>query len=156
MVLAITREPEWEALCLALGRSDLLVDQRFADNVLRVAHREELIEELEKTTAAMERYELEKRLRGVGVPAAAVQSLAEFDSNPQTRDLKVILQVDQPGVGEYTVTNTPILFSKTPVDPNAPAAGHPGAHTLEILGGLGYSQSEIDSLIGSGAVHQAV
>lgn len=55
--------PEWEALCLALGRSDLLVDQRFADNVLRVAHREELIEELEKTTAAMERYELEKRLR---------------------------------------------------------------------------------------------
>lgn len=156
VVLAITREPEWEALCLALGRGDLLVDQRFADNVLRVAHREELIEELEKTTAAMERYELEKRLRGVGVPAAAVQSLAEFDSNPQTRDLQVIMQVDQPGVGEYTVTNTPILFSKTPVDPNAPAAGHPGAHTLEILGGLGYSQSEIDSLIGSGAVHQAV
>lgn len=74
--------------------------------LLRVVHREELIEELEKTTAAMERYELEKRLRGVGVPAAAVQSLAEFDSNPQTRDLQVIMQVDQPGVGEYTVTNT--------------------------------------------------
>ena len=121
-----------------------------------MSHRDDLIEELEKTTAAMERYELEKRLRGVGVAAAAVQSLAEFDSNPQTRELHVIEKVNQPGVGEYTVTNTPVLFSKTPVDPDAPAAGHPGEHTLEILGKLGYSQSEIDSLIGSGAVHQAV
>ena len=156
VVIAVTKEPEWEALCLAIGRGDLLVDQRFADNALRVSHRDDLIEELEKTTAAMERYELEKRLRGVGVAAAAVQSLAEFDSNPQTRELHVIEKINQPGVGEYTVTNTPVLFSKTPVDPDAPAAGHPGEHTLEILGKLGYSQSEIDSLIGSGAVHQAV
>lgn len=84
-----------------------------------------------------------------------MQSLQEFDNNPQTKALNVITKINQLGVGEYTVTNTPILFSKTPVNPDASAAGFPGANSVEILSGLGYSQEKIDSLLAEGAVHQA-
>lgn len=118
-------------------------------------NRDALIVELEKTTSVMGRYDMENKLCAVGVPAAAVQSLQEFDSNPQTKSLNVITSIHQKGVGDYVVTNTPVLFSKTPVDPNASAAGHPGEHSVEILQQLGYGQDRIDSLLAEGAVHQA-
>ena len=155
IVVAVTREEEWQALCKTLGLDALVSDPRFANNELRVQNRDALIAELEKATSSMGRYDLEHALGKAGVPAAAVQSLQEFDNNPQTKSLNVITKINQLGVGEYTVTNTPIQFSKTPVDPDSSAAGSPGAHSREILSGLGYSQQKIDSLIADGAVHQA-
>lgn len=155
IVLAVSRESEWTALCGALGLAALTADPRFSDNEARVRNRNALIEALETVTRTMGRYELETLLSGAGVPAAAVQSLQEFHLQPQTGTLDVITEIQQEGVGTYTVTNTPIRFSRTPVDPNASAAGHPGAHSREILQGLGYSPERIEALLASGAVHQA-
>lgn len=155
VVIAVRKEEEWKTLCNTLGLDALTEDPRFASNEKRVANRDALIAELEKATSAMGRYDIENKLCAVGVPAAAVQSLQEFDNNPQTKALNVITKINQLGVGEYTVTNTPILFSKTPVNPDASAAGFPGANSVEILSGLGYSQEKIDSLLAEGAVHQA-
>lgn len=155
VVLAVTKEEEWAALCRTLGLDALVADQRFCNNELRVQNRDALIVELEKATSVMGRYDIEKKLLEAGVPAAAVQSLQEFYNNPQTKTLNVITQVNQLGVGEYTVTNTPILFSKTPVNPDASAPGFPGANSREILTELGYSAERIESLLADGAVHQA-
>lgn len=155
VVIAVRKEEEWKTLCNTLGLDALTEDPRFASNEKRVANRDALIAELEKATSAMGRYDIENKLCAGGVPAAAVQSLQEFDNNPQTKALNVITKINQLGVGEYTVTNTPILFSKTPVNPDASAAGFPGANSVEILSGLGYSQEKIDSLLAEGAVHQA-
>lgn len=155
VVIAVKSEEEWGKLCHTLGLQELAADPRFATNELRVQNRDALIVELEKTTSVMGRYDMENKLCAVGVPAAAVQSLQEFDSNPQTKSLNVITSIHQKGVGDYVVTNTPVLFSKTPVDPNASAAGHPGEHSVEILQQLGYGQDRIDSLLAEGAVYQA-
>lgn len=155
LVLAVSQESEWTALCGALGLASLAADPRFSDNEARVKNRDALIQEVERATKGMGRYELEAALSEAGVPAAAVQSLQEFHRQPQTETLDVITQIQQEGVGTYTVTNTPIRFSRTPVAPNASAAGHPGAHSREILQGLGYGQERIDALLSSGAVHQA-
>lgn len=155
IVLAVTQESEWAALCDTLGAPGLASDPRFADNAARVQNRDALIQEIERITGDMGRYELEAALRKAGVPAAAVQSLQEFHMQPQTGRLNVITQIEQDGVGPYTVTNTPIRFSRTPLDPNASAAGHPGEHSREILEGLGYAPERVEALLASGAVHQA-
>lgn len=155
IVLAVTQESEWAALCDTLGAPELASDPRFTDNAARVQNRDALIQEIERITGDMGRYELEAALRKAGVPAAAVQSLQEFHMQPQTGRLNVITQIEQDGVGPYTVTNTPIRFSRTPLDPNASAAGHPGEHSREILEGLGYAPERVEALLASGAVHQA-
>lgn len=155
VVLAVTGESEWAALCAALGRPDLVSDPRFSDNERRLEHRTALTAELEAETAKRGRYDLEALLNRAQVPAAAVQSLAEFDQNPQTQALKVITKINQPGVGVYTATSTPMLFSKTPVDPHAEGPNYPGSHSADVLRGIGYSQAEIDALLESGAVCQA-
>lgn len=154
-VIAVNREEEWLALCDAFELADLAEDPRFLDNQSRSENREALVEELEKVTSAMGRYDIEKTLREVGVPAAAVQTLGEFAKNSQTKELGVITKIHQPGVGEYTAVNTPIRFSKTPVNPDAEAAGFPGAHSREVLATLGYSQEKIDELVASGAIYQS-
>lgn len=155
VVIAVTKHDVWAALCHVLGLEALVTDARFCNNELRVQNRDALIAELEKATRTMGRYDLEKKLSEAGIPAAAVQSLQEFDNNPQTKTLNVITKINQLGVGEYTVTNTPILFSKTPVNPNASAASSPGADSREILERLGYSSEKIDQLLADGAIHQA-
>ena len=155
VVITVTKEEEWHSLCDSLGLSLLVTDPRFISNELRLNNREALILELEQVTSAMGRYEIEKLLREAGVPAAAVQTVVEFLSASQTKELEVVAKINQPGVGDYLAVNTPIRFSKTPVDPNAEAASFPGAHTREVLESIGYSQEKIDELIDSGAVYQA-
>ncbi|MDR0425002.1 MAG: CoA transferase [Clostridiales Family XIII bacterium] len=154
-VIAVTREAEWHALCEALGLSRLIDDPRFRDNESRLRDRDSLTAEIEGVTASMGRHEIEEKLRGAGVPAAAVQTIAEFINDPRTRELDVVAEIDQPGVGGYTAVNTPIRFSKTPVNPSAEAPSFPGAHSVEVLAGLGYSRDKIDELLKGGAVHQS-
>ena len=154
--IAVTKEEEWVSLCNTLGLSSLAEDPRFSGNEARLKNRELLVTELEAVTSSMGRSEIETKLCQAGVPAAAVQTVAEFVNNPQTRELEVIAQVNQPGVGEYTALNTPIRFSKTPVNPDAEAPSFPGAQSREILNDLGYDQEKIDELIDSGAICQAV
>ncbi len=154
-VLGVTTEPQWRALCSALNLPGLAQDARFADNAARLQNRDALIVELEEVTSTMGRYEIETRLLAEGVPAAAVQTLAEFANNPQTRELGIITRINQPGMGEYVAVNTPMSFSKTPANSQAPAAGHPGSHSLEVLYGLGYPQDRIRTLLDSGVVQQA-
>lgn len=155
VVIAVSKEEEWIALCDALGLSALAKDLRFCDNDARVRNRDALVTELEAATSSMGRYDIEKKLREASVPGAAVQTLGEFINNPQTKELDVITTVNQPGVGDYTAVNTPIRFSKTPVDPHAEAPSFPGAHSIEILTNLGYSQEKIEELIDSGAIYQS-
>lgn len=154
IVLAVTEEEQWKVLCKVLDARELIEDQRFSDNEARVANKEQLIEALDKKTGNFERYALEKSLCDAGVPASAVQTLAEFANNPQTKELNVITQIYQEDTGEYTATNTPITFSKMKIDPNQEAAGHPGEHSREVLKKIGYSDEVIETLLEKGVVSQ--
>lgn len=154
LVLAVTRQEEFEALCRVLGKPELAKDPRFADNSARVQNREALIEEIQSVTSQQGRYDLEKRLAAAGVPAAAVQSLREFDEDPKSQKLHVIEKIHQEGVGAYTVSNTPIRFSRTPVDPDHSAPSFPGSNSREVLTALGYQPEKIEELLASGAIHQ--
>lgn len=154
LVLAVTRQEEFEALCRVLGKPELAKDPRFADNNARVQNREALIEEIQSVTSQQGRYDLEKRLAAAGVPAAAVQSLREFDEDPKSQGLHVIETIHQEGVGAYTVSNTPIRFSRTPVDPDHSAPSFPGSNSREVLTALGYQPEKIEELLASGAIYQ--
>lgn len=151
-VIAVNTEKQWQALCDALELSDLASDPRFDRNENRIKNRDSLIAELEKVTSTVGKYQIEKTLRQVGVPASAVQTLEEFVNDPQTKELDVIATIDQPGVGTYTAVNTPICFSKTPVNPHGEAPSYPGAQSREVLQELGYPPEKIQKLFDDGAI----
>lgn len=146
VVIATSTEKEWQALCRVLGADDLAYNVQFSSNQLRVKNRDELNKILGQYTEKIGRYELEKRLVVEGVPCSAVQSLMEFDENPQTKKLGIIVSVQQKEVGTSVVTNTPIYFSETPVQPDRSAPARPGYDSREILTTIGYSREKIDQL----------
>lgn len=155
-VVDVKTENEWEAFCNALGMNELKANPLFETNALRVENRNLLIEEIEKVTITLEKYEIEKALIGKSVPSSVVQTMGEFINSPQTKELDIIVEIDQPFVGRYMAVNTPIKFSKTPVSPYAEAASFPGSHSREVLNNLGYSEEKINALLESGAISQAV
>ncbi len=155
IAVAITKEEEWKRFCMAMGLEELLGDERFACNEERNANREVLIEAIELATIKQCKADMEKKLKDVMVPASVVQTVVEFLNIPQTKELDVAVEIEQPTVGKMMAINTPIKFSKTPVDPYNPASNFPGAQSIEILREAGYTEERINELLESGAVHQA-
>ena len=62
----------------------------------------------------------------------------------------LVIETEHPGAGLLRQTRAPARFNGTPLDTPAPAPAL-GAHTAEVLGEAGLTQTEIAALIDTGA-----
>ena len=146
VVFAVTSEKTWQKFCSLLGLDHLAKDPRFADNAKRVQNRAALIEEIEKKTKTMGRFEMEKLLASNNVPTGAVMSVPEVMLAMHTQDTGMLQVMDQEGIGKLFTTGIPMHFSKTP---GAIRRGAPmlGQHSKEILKEAGFAEDAIGRLI---------
>jgi crotonobetainyl-CoA:carnitine CoA-transferase CaiB-like acyl-CoA transferase len=149
--LACGNQTFWGKLCQALGLEPLADDPRFASWLLRLDNREALLPLLEKTFASEPREHWLRVLAAHDIPAAPVQSLADFMDDPAVRHHAMIREYQHPDVGPLRLIGQPLVFSDTPpIDPGPPPAL--GQHTDEILGELGYDAAAITDLRTRGVV----
>jgi len=81
IVVCAANDGLFGVLCTVLGRPQLVGDPRFADNAGRVAHRDQLSEQLEAALAAAPAGDWLDRLGAAGVPSSAVAGVgAALDS----------------------------------------------------------------------------
>ena len=140
----------WELLCRAMGREELIDDERFIDNAARMRDVPGLEEELEKTfTTNTTAYWVELLGEG-GVPAGPVLDMAEVWSNEQVAARGMDVVLDHPAAGPVHNIGNPVKMSGTPPR-HETAAPLLGEHTDEILEFAGYSAEEIAGLHASGA-----
>jgi crotonobetainyl-CoA:carnitine CoA-transferase CaiB-like acyl-CoA transferase len=135
----------WQRLAPALGRPDLAADARFATNIERVRHRQELEAALEEAIAGHEREPLLKILEEAGVPATPVNTVDQVMTDPQTAARGIIERIVHPKLGEIPVVGTPVKFSRMQPGVRAPAPLR-GEHTDAVLAEYGYSAAEIAAL----------
>ncbi len=62
----------------------------------------------------------------------------------------MVVAVDHPVAGRVETLGLPVKFSGTPGGVRGPAPTL-GQHTREVLAEFGYSEAEVEALIGSGA-----
>ena len=114
----------WEAFCKVVGRADLLGDARFHNAPARVAHREALTEEVEKTleTATTEHW---MGLLAGTVPVAPVHDVAGALTNPFAHEVGMLNVVDHPGTENgLTMLSSPIRVNgRRGPDRRAPLLG---------------------------------
>ena len=130
----------WVKLCTAINREDLIPRQYVSS-----PDKEEVLEDLRQVFCTKNRDEWFDILSNADVPVGKVLSVNEVASDPNVKHRQMIFDYEHPRFGKMTQISFPIRLSDTPWEFRLPAASL-GEHTDDVLGGLGYSQAEIESL----------
>jgi len=148
--ICVSTEAIWERFCEAVGHPELLKEPKFANNELRVEHRDELEPLIERAFLEGGRTFWLEKLEATDVPCAAVNSLEEVLTHPQLKHRELVKNLQTP-LGELKLFDFPVRLSKTPGQLKKPPPKL-GEHTDSILRELDYSEAEIKTLREEGAI----
>ena len=127
LAVAVGNDGQFRLLCKAIGDDAIADDERFATNPARVAHRDELVRQLETRLGARPAAEWVALLRAVGVPCGPVNDVAAAFADAQRLGLEPV--VEQPGDdgdddgddgGEVRSVASPLKLSWAPVSYRRP------------------------------------
>jgi crotonobetainyl-CoA:carnitine CoA-transferase CaiB-like acyl-CoA transferase len=151
--IAANKQEQFEALCRALHREELIEDPRFLTREDRKRNRDLLRSELEISLKAKSATDWDAVLLDTGVPAAPVVSVPEALASEQIEHRGLISEVPLPASrgGTIRVVGLPTHVDGSPVAASSPPP-RLGQHTDEVLAGLGYTTEQIDELRHQGAV----
>ena len=147
--LAAVSDAQWATFCQILGLDDLRADPRYASNNTRVTLRAELLATLRMRLAAYEAADLAARFEAAGLPFAPIrkpEELFEDEHLVATGALADITLPDGPCAGQLAKTTLfPFTLNgeRLGVRMSPPTAGQ---HTDDLMHGLGYTASEVESL----------
>ena len=142
---------DWDKLCTAMDRPDLLADGRFSTAPLRREHSQELALLLDEEFTRRDMEEWERRFFAHDVLYGSVPSTQEVARDPRMVEQGVFVDFEEMPI---RTINSPLQVSGCrKVSPRTiPGIGE---HTREILEELEYDDGEIEGLFSSGTIAQA-
>lgn len=151
IMAAANNDQLFRRLCEALGVPELVEDERFKTNPLRVQNRDELHDLLEAVFKTNDALTWEKILVEAGVPCSRVQTLDQVAEDPQAHALGMFHTLQHPVLGEMKQVNLPFTLNRQrSLKHEAPP--EVGQHTDEILAAIGYDAERIAALKADGVI----
>ena len=147
----VISDKEWRGMCRALGREDLMEDERFSTAQARTRNVRERKEITLKEIANWTSREILARLNAHDVPSAPLLRRTELLDNEQIVASESIERHQYEGFGEVSQARPAAQFDKTPSEVRGPAPKL-GEHTRKVLSELGYSEAEARVLVEDGVV----
>ncbi len=152
VVLTVTSDEEWVALCGVIGRPELARDEQYATVESRCAHHDEIDGIIEGWTRSLEHQEAARLLRAAGVPAGPILDVSELYDDPHLQARGFFETVEDTEAGRHRYIGRPFRLLGTPLGTYRPAPLL-GEHNGFVLGSLlGMSQAEIDALEAKGVI----
>ncbi len=142
VVVGAFHRASWRQLCAALGREDLVADEKFKENWDRVKNRKELIATLELLFLTRTRQEWLDHFARYDVMAAPVLSIKESMAFFADRMEGLIIETEHQKLGTLREIRAPITFSSGPATVRR-AAPTLGQHTAERLRKTGFDDQQI-------------
>ena len=145
MIASPARKPMWAALLKAVGRLDLMEDPRLDDPDQAVLATHEINGVIDAWTQQHTKFEVMKILGEVGVPASACFNAVDLYADEHLRQREMIVTVEHPDRGRFTLPGCPVKLSDSPVDFRA--APLLGQHNTEVYSQFfGYSDQDLAEL----------
>ena len=141
----------WDRLLTAIGRDDLIGDERFNSPEKRWAHHDEVDRILNEFTQSRTKQEVMQLLGDAGVPAGAVYDTMEISQDPAIQQREMIVTVDHPKRGKFTLPGWPVKMSESYVEVDrSPLLGE---HNAEVYAEwLGLTARDLEDLKGQAVI----
>ncbi len=156
VAIICVREVHWENLIKLMGRTDLRDDPRFMDQTTR-GKNSLLVDSIVRAwTCTLGKGEITETLRAHQVPSAAVRELPEVVEDVHMHERGMLHRLEHPELGSVVMPHSPLRFhgeARVELVPSPEL----GQHSREVLTDwLDYDASQVDELIGSGAIGERV
>lgn len=144
---------DWEPVCRAIGREELIADERFSTAKARRKNSVECVNIIDEAFGKYTKEEMGKRLDDNVLAWAPVQTLTEVAQDPQAHAAGAIVQVPSAS-GDGTTFSSPASPVRFPGTDDGPSGPSPkmGEHTRDVLTSLGMSTDEIDAAYSAGTI----
>ncbi|MBM3677448.1 MAG: CoA transferase [Actinobacteria bacterium] len=151
VALAASTPAIYERTMRAIGRPDLIEDARFADNLTRLDHADEMEQIVADWMIEHTQAEVIELFEREGAGIAPVYDIAQIVDDPHFAHREMIVTVDDDQLGPMKAPNVVPRFSRTPgrIRHLGPKSG---AHTDDVLRELGYDEERIAALHEEGVV----
>ena len=140
VISALTKE-RWESLCLAMGKSDLILNPKFIDNSARLKNHDEIDEIIANFTKNFERFELMELLQESGIPSGPVFDSKDYFTNThyhQRGFIEKVTAAPERNLGTRAFIARPWSLNKSDIKIKgfAPAFGEANNYVLNELMGI--------------------
>ena len=149
--IAANKQEQWEALTEVLGVEHLKEDPRFKERDERKRNRAALTPLLEAKLQERPTRAWVGALNARDVPSGDILPLEQALRQEQVRHRQALRAVHVEEAGDVELFGLTARLEKTPGEVTSPPP-RLGAHTEEILAGLGYSKADVDCLRENGVV----
>ena len=149
-VCTCTTDKMFERLGAAMKRPDLV--QKYGNQKDRLNDREIVLAEVEKWTRSMNRDDVIDICTENGVPAGAVNSIADIFADPHVSARKTMINVNVDKVGEVTVPNVFPTLSVSPGEVKTLGPGLGESNSTFYENEMGLSEEEIHELQEGGVI----
>lgn len=142
-------DAEWQGMCRALAREDLLSDPRFSSVAERSKNFGALIEAADGAMKTKTSAEILARLDAEDVPNATILTRDEMVTSPQVEANELVVEYTHPHAGPMREPRPAARFDVTPSSIRRPAPSL-GEHTDEVLKEIGVE--DIEALRSAGVI----
>jgi len=150
----IYNDKQWRSFFHAIGRPDMLQDDRFRDHASRIRHIREIYAEVADIFATRTTAEWMRLLEEADIPYTPLRTVEDLIGDPHLAATAFFTQVEHPSEGKIKSMRMPSTWSDSQTESPSPAPML-GEHSREILQELGLAEQSIEDLFAKGIVHGA-